>query len=206
MEVDNHNSTKGVFPNYVDGHKSNILEEDKRINQSFTKTKNQTDVETAEAFETIKSHTTKNQSKLPSKSPEINQVVRKAHYNIHNSHRTKHSARMNINTSRNNPSVNINNTKDKNKIGIKTPNENYIEDSEKLDSNSIYNSEQNFEYTPTSKNTSTNVAELEKKSLTNNNKKERLPNIPTTKKNPNNDSSYSNHTSNKTRKRKIGEK
>ena len=109
---------------------------------------------------------------------------------------------MNINTSRNNPSVNINNTKDKNKIGIKTPNENYIEDSEKLDSNS----EQNFEYTPTSKNPSTNVAELEKKSLTNNNKKERLSNIHTAKQIPNNDSSYSNHTSNKTRKRKIGKK
>ena len=181
MEVDNHNSTKGVFPNYLDGHRSNILEEEKRINQSFTKPKNQTDVETAEEFESIKSHTTKNQSKLLSKSHEINHVVRKVHHNIHNSHRTEDSARMNINTSRNNPRVKINNNKDKNKIGIKTPNETYIEDSEKLDSNSTYNSEQNFEYTPTSKNPSTNVAELEKKSLTNNNKKEILPNISTAK-------------------------
>ena len=145
MDVDNYNSTKGMFPNYVDRHRSNILEKDKRINQSFTKTKNQADVETAEAYETIKSHTTKNQSKLPSKSPEINQVVRKAHHNIHNSHKTKHSAWMNITNSRNNRNMNINNNKDKNKIGIKTPNKIYIEDSEKLDSNSIYNSEQNFE-------------------------------------------------------------
>ena len=47
--------------------------------------------------------------------------------------------------------MNINNNKDNNKIGFKTPNENYIEDSEKLDSNGTYNSEQNFDYTPTSK-------------------------------------------------------
>ena len=58
----------------------------------------------------------------------------------------------------------------------------------------------------TSKNPSTNVAELEKKSLTNNNKKERLPNIHKENKIQNNDSSYSNHTFNKTRKRKIGKK
>ena len=70
-----------MFPNYLDGRRSNILEEDKRINQSFTKTKNQADVETADASETIKSHTTKNQSKLLSKSPEINHVVRKAYHN-----------------------------------------------------------------------------------------------------------------------------
>ena len=105
------------------------MEEDKRINQSSIKTKNQTDVETVDAYETIKIHTTKHQSKLLSKSPEIDHVVRKAHHNIHNSHRTKYSARMNNDTSQNNPRMNINNTTDKNKIGIKTPNENYIEDS-----------------------------------------------------------------------------
>ena len=59
MEVDNNNFTKVVFPNSLNGHKSNILEEDKSINQSFTKTKNQADVETVDAFETIKSYTNK---------------------------------------------------------------------------------------------------------------------------------------------------
>ena len=42
--------------------------------------------------------------------------------------------------------------------------------------------------------------------MTNNNNKERLPNIPTAKEIPNNDSRYSNHPSNKTRKRKIDKK
>ena len=142
MEVDNVDSTKGVFPNYLDEHKSNILKDNKNINQSFTKTKNQADLETAVAFETIENHTTKNQSKLLSNSPEINHVVSKAHNNTHHSHRTKTSARKNNSTRRNNPRAHINNNKDKRKIGIKTSNENYIEDSKKLNSNGTYDSEQ----------------------------------------------------------------
>ena len=135
--------------------------------------------------------------------------------------------------------MHINNNKDKRKIGIKTSNENYIEDSEKLNSNGTYDSERNFDYITTSKHPSTNVAismkqpnnailqqtgiiliqtntnnlthptkinELEKKSLTNNNNKEILPNVPTATEIPNNDRRYSNHPSNKTRKRKIGKK
>ena len=239
VEADNDDSTKGVFPTPLDGHKSNILEDDKNLNQSFTKSKNQADVETVDTFETIKSHTTKNQSKLLSNSPEINHVVSKAHNNTHNSHKTKNRARKNDNTSRNNPRVHINNNKDKRKIVIKTSNENYIEDSEKLNSNGTYDSERNFDYITTSKHPSTNVAismkqpnntilqqtgitliqtntnnlthptkikELEKKSLTNKNNKEILPNVPTATEIPNNDRRYSNHPSNKTRKRKIGKK
>ena len=38
------------------------------------------------------------------------------------------------------------NNKDKSKIGIKTSNENYIEESEKLNSHGTYDSEQNFDY------------------------------------------------------------
>ena len=54
--------------------------------------------------------------------------------------------------------MHINNNKDKRKIGIKTSNENYIEDSEKLNSNDTYDSERNFDYITTSKHPSTNVA------------------------------------------------
>ena len=50
----------------------------------------------------------------------------------------------------------------------------------------------------------TKINELEKKSLTNNNNKEILPNVPTATEIPNNDRRYSNHPSNKTRKSKIG--
>ena len=50
----------------------------------------------------------------------------------------------------------------------------------------------------------TKIKELEKSSLTNNNNKEILPNIPTATQIQNNDRRYSNHPSNKTRKRKIG--
>ena len=89
MEVDNNKSTKGVIPKSLDGYKSKIFEEDKSINQRFTKTKNQADVETADVFETMRSHTTNNQSKLLSNGPEINHVVSKTHNNTHNSHRTK---------------------------------------------------------------------------------------------------------------------
>ena len=45
---------------YETYHKSNILEEDRRINQNPTKTKNQADVENADVSETIKYHTNKN--------------------------------------------------------------------------------------------------------------------------------------------------
>ena len=47
--------------NEYDTHnKSNILEEDKRTNQSFTNDKNQGHVETVDAYKTIKCHTNKN--------------------------------------------------------------------------------------------------------------------------------------------------
>ena len=59
VEADNDDSTKGVFPTSLDGHKSNILEDDKNLNESFTKSKNQADVKTVDIFEIIKSHTTK---------------------------------------------------------------------------------------------------------------------------------------------------
>ena len=52
----------------------------------------------------------------------------------------------------------------------------------------------------------TTIKELEKTSLTNNNHKEILPNIPTAKKIPNNNSRYSHHPSNKIRNRKIDKK
>ena len=74
---------------YETYHKINILEEDKRINQSFAKTKNQADIETADVYETIKCHTNKNQSKLLSNSPEINHIVSRVHNNIHHPQRTK---------------------------------------------------------------------------------------------------------------------
>ena len=120
------------------------MEEDKRINQSFTKNNNQADVQTADAYKTIKCHTNKNQSKSLSYSPEINYIVSTVYNNIHHSsRRTKNSKRKYNNTSSNNPRVNIENNKDKSKIGIKTSNNIYIyiEDSEKFNSNGTYDSE-----------------------------------------------------------------
>ena len=53
--------------------------------------------------------------------------------------------------------MNIDNSKDKSKIGIKTSNKKYREDSEKFNSNGTDDSEQTFDYRPASKNPSTNV-------------------------------------------------
>ena len=47
--------------------------------------------------------------------------------------------------------MHIDNNKDKSKIGIKTSNEKYIEDSKKFNSKATYDNEQNFDYNPTSK-------------------------------------------------------
>ena len=61
-----------------------------------------------------------------------------------------------------------------------------------------------FTGSPTSKNTNINVAEIEKKLLTNDNNKEIVPNIPKANEIQKYDSRYSNHPYNNIRKRKIG--
>ena len=61
-----------------------------------------------------------------------------------------------------------------------------------------------FTGSPTSKNTNTNVAEIETKLLTNDNNKEIVPNIPKANEIQKCDSRYSNHPYNNIRKSKIG--
>ena len=61
-----------------------------------------------------------------------------------------------------------------------------------------------FTGSPTSKNTNINVAEIEKKLLTNDNNKEIVPNIPKANEIQKYDSRYSNHPYSNIRKSKIG--
>ena len=100
--------------------------------------------------------------------------------------------------------MNINNNNDKNKIGIKTPNETILR-TVKRQIVTVHTTVNKTSTIPRHQKILIQMQQNQKKkSLTNNNNKEILPKIPTAKEIPNNDSRYSNHPSNKTRKSKIG--